>query len=215
MGNFYKTKTTQAQTLLGKPQVVKKSSSDLWLSLKLIHVESDAFQPSRWDPSNVRHNQAHRALQGILSKLRGCFCFRGRCWAQGQVEDSCNRTGGILPGWAWIPTSPLSWAWSLPWMGTMWWVLSLSEVVKTRLRRDNFSLLWASLMAQTVMNPSAMQETWVQSLSREDPLEEEMANYSVFSPGEFHGQRSLAGYSSWRNCIELGMTEWLTLTLLT
>ena len=79
----------------------------------------------------------------------------------------------------------------------------------------NFSLLWASLMAQTVMNPSAVQETWVQSLSREDPLEEEMANYSVFSPGEFHGQRSLAGYSSWRTCIELGMTEWLTLTLLT
>ena len=37
-----------------------------------------------------------------------------------------------------------------------------------------------------------------------------MANYSVFSPGEFHGQRSLAGYSSWRNCIELGMTEWPT-----
>ena len=36
------------------------------------------------------------------------------------------------------------------------------------------------------------QETWVLSLSREDPLEEGMA---VFLPGEPHGQRSLVDYS--------------------
>ena len=30
---------------------------------------------------------------------------------------------------------------------------------------------WASLVAQLVKNPSAMQETWVQSLGWEDPLE--------------------------------------------
>ena len=29
-----------------------------------------------------------------------------------------------------------------------------------------------------VKNPPAMQEMWVQSLSREDPLEEEMASHS-------------------------------------
>ena len=33
-------------------------------------------------------------------------------------------------------------------------------------------------MAQTVKNPPVMQETWVQSLSREDPLEKEMAAHS-------------------------------------
>ena len=33
-------------------------------------------------------------------------------------------------------------------------------------------------MAQTVKNLPAMQETWVQSLSREDPLEKDMATYS-------------------------------------
>ena len=37
---------------------------------------------------------------------------------------------------------------------------------------------WGSLVAQTVKNPPAMQETWVQSLSWEDPLEEEMATHS-------------------------------------
>ena len=33
-------------------------------------------------------------------------------------------------------------------------------------------------MAQTVTNPPAMQETQVQSLGREDPLEEDMATHS-------------------------------------
>ena len=37
---------------------------------------------------------------------------------------------------------------------------------------------WASLVAQTVKNPYAMQETWVRSLSWEDPLEEGMATHS-------------------------------------
>ena len=35
--------------------------------------------------------------------------------------------------------------------------------------------MWASLGAQTVKDPPAVQETWVRSLGREDPLEEEMA----------------------------------------
>ena len=39
------------------------------------------------------------------------------------------------------------------------------------------------------------QEMWVQSLSQEDTLEEEMARSSVFLPGDSHGQGSLAGYS--------------------
>ena len=37
---------------------------------------------------------------------------------------------------------------------------------------------WASLVAQTVKNPPAMRETWVQSLGWEDPLEEGMATHS-------------------------------------
>ena len=37
---------------------------------------------------------------------------------------------------------------------------------------------WASLVAQLVKNPRAMQETPVQSLGWEDPLEEEMATHS-------------------------------------
>ena len=36
----------------------------------------------------------------------------------------------------------------------------------------------ASLVAQLVKNPPAMQETWVRSLGREDPLEKGMATHS-------------------------------------
>ena len=44
-------------------------------------------------------------------------------------------------------------------------------------------------------NPPVMQGSQTQFLGGEDPLEKGMANYSVFLPKEFHGQRSLMGYS--------------------
>ena len=40
------------------------------------------------------------------------------------------------------------------------------------------SFIQASLVAQTVKNLPAMQETWIQSLSREDPPEKSMATHS-------------------------------------
>ena len=39
-------------------------------------------------------------------------------------------------------------------------------------------------MAQTLKNPPAMQETWVQHLGQEDPLEKEWLPTPVFLPGE-------------------------------
>ena len=41
----------------------------------------------------------------------------------------------------------------------------------------------------------AMQETCVQFLGGEDSLERAWQPTPVFLPGEFHGQRKLAGYS--------------------
>ena len=38
--------------------------------------------------------------------------------------------------------------------------------------------MWAPLVAQTVKHLPAVQETWFQSLGREDPLEKEMATHS-------------------------------------
>ena len=44
------------------------------------------------------------------------------------------------------------------------------------------------------------------SVRGEDPLEKGMATTPEFLPGEFHGQRSLAGYSPWGHK-ELDMIE--------
>ena len=61
-------------------------------------------------------------------------------------------------------------------------------------------------MAQTVKNLRAMQETQVQSLGQPDPWRREWQPTPVFLPGEFYGQRSLAGYNL-LSCKELDMTE--------
>ena len=59
-----------------------------------------------------------------------------------------------------------------------------------------------------VKNPPVRQETRIQSLGWEDPLEKEMATHTGILAWEkkSHGQRSLAGYSPW-GCKELDMTE--------
>ena len=55
-----------------------------------------------------------------------------------------------------------------------------------------------------------MREAWVQSLDWEDTQRRRWQPTPVFLPGEFHGQRSLAGYSPW-GCKQSNMTERLSL----
>ena len=58
--------------------------------------------------------------------------------------------------------------------------------------------------------PPAVQETWVQFLGWEDPLEEEKGYPLQYSCLENpHGQRSLAGYSPWGRT-DSDMTERLS-----
>ena len=61
-------------------------------------------------------------------------------------------------------------------------------------------------VAQMVKNLTAMQETWVQSLSWEDPWRRAWQPIPVFLHGESRGQKSLAGYSPWGHK-ESDMTE--------
>ena len=58
----------------------------------------------------------------------------------------------------------------------------------------------------------AIQETQLQSLGQEDPLEKEWDQPPVFLPGEIRGQKSLMGCSPW-GPKELNTTKWLTHTL--
>ena len=53
---------------------------------------------------------------------------------------------------------------------------------------------------------SCNEETQVQFLDQEDPLEKEMATHCSILAGKSHGQKSLVGYSPW-GCKELDTTE--------
>ena len=57
--------------------------------------------------------------------------------------------------------------------------------------------VWASLVAQRLKRLPGMQETQVRSLSREDPLEKEMATHSSTLAWRIPLGRSLVGYSRW------------------
>ena len=69
--------------------------------------------------------------------------------------------------------------------------------------------LWASLVAQMVKNLPPMRETWVQSLSWEDPLEESVAMHSSILTWRIPMDRG-----TWRatgdGVVESDTTEWLS-----
>ena len=78
--------------------------------------------------------------------------------------------------------------------------IKLSKIIKEmdfRVRNWVIKNQLASLVAQMVKHLPAMQETWVQSLGWEDPLEKEMQPTPVLLPGKSYGWRSLVGYSPW------------------
>ena len=56
-------------------------------------------------------------------------------------------------------------------------------------------------------------QSWVWSLSQEDPWRRAWQPTPVFLPGESHGQRSLMGYNVGHGVTELDTTEWLSLSL--
>ena len=70
----------------------------------------------------------------------------------------------------------------------------------------DYSFLWASLVAQVVKNLPSVQETGFNPWVRKIPWRRKCLPISLLLPGEFQGQRSLAGYSP--SCHkELDMTE--------
>ena len=56
--------------------------------------------------------------------------------------------------------------------------------------------IWGFSGGSVVKNPPAMWETWVQSLSREDPLEEEMPTYSSILAWKISWTEELGGLQS-------------------
>ena len=72
----------------------------------------------------------------------------------------------------------------------------------------SISKIQASLMAQTVKNLPAMQETWVQSLGWKDPLEEGKATHSSILPWRNPMDCILPGSSA---SVQTRILEWVAL----
>ena len=68
-------------------------------------------------------------------------------------------------------------------------------------------LIGASLIAQLVKNPPATQETWVQSLGQEDPLEKEMATHSSILAWRIPLTEEPGSYSPWGQSLR-GLQSW-------
>ena len=66
-------------------------------------------------------------------------------------------------------------AWRIPWTEETGRLQSVGSESRTELTTT--MIVWASLVAQSVKNLPAVQETWVQSLSWEDRLEDGMATH--------------------------------------
>ena len=62
-------------------------------------------------------------------------------------------------------------------------------------------MVWAFPVAHMVKNLSVMRETRFDPWVGKIPWGKEWQLALVFLPGEFHGQRSLAGYSPWGHSI--------------
>ena len=97
--------------------------------------------------------------------------------------------------------------------GAWWAMVHRNTKSRTQLKRLSMDASWLS----QVNNPPAMQETdvgdgcsnpWVRKI----PWRREWLSAPVFLPGEFHGQRSLVGYSQ-QGHKELDTTERLILSI--
>ena len=86
-------------------------------------------------------------------------------WREGGVTVGGER--GSLVGWGWASSKRVS----LPCQPER------AERISTE-RGLLITFMPLSLVARTEEDPPIMQETWLPSLGREDPLEEEMATHS-------------------------------------
>ena len=134
-------------------------------SLKLLHSESQ----NRW-----------------VSEVYGNYLTSGMPWEVSEFSLvrilCCSSPGSSVHGI--LQARILEWVAISLFRGSSWprdqtqVSCTAGRLFNVRTTRMCF-IIWASLVAQMLKNPPAVQETQIQSLGWEDPLEKEMATYSI------------------------------------
>ena len=129
----------------------------------------------------TKHGQSRRIYIAAISKLK---------FTNKEQSNSLDKCIGV-------------------WVGE--WQIKRETENRQKTLIDKQRVKGAPLVAQTVNNLPTMWETWVRSLVGKIPWRRVWQPTPVFLPGEFHGQRSLAGYSQW-GCKEVDTNEEYTHT---
>ena len=124
------------------------------------------------------HQRIHTDKQQTYERMSLTICHYGIFLVAQLVKNPQCGKPGFDP-----------WVWKIPWRReqlptpVFWPRDTVHGITKNQTWLSDSLLLHtkegASLVAQTVKNPPAMQETWYWSLSWEDPLEKGMATYST------------------------------------
>ena len=143
--------------------------------------------------------------EGSLLLLSGCTSVRCKHTALSlgeSYQDTAQSVKNLSSGTSLVvqrlrlPSPNAGGLGSIPGQGTRPHMLQLKILHATGKTEDSpYSPINKNLKKRK--NLSAKQETCVQFLDQEDPLEKEMATIPVVLPGESHGQRSLACSSPW------------------
>ena len=124
------------------------------------------------------------------------FVFLGFPCGSAGKESACNAGDlGLIPGLGRSPGEGKGYTFQYSDLeNSMESIIHGVPKSRTQLNDFHFTSL-SRTVAQIVKNSPVMQETRVQPLGQENPLEKGMTSHYTILPGEFHGRRILVGYS--------------------
>ena len=163
-----------------------------------LSVVSDSSWPHGLQPTRLLHPWDFPGKSTAV----GCHCLLRYIFKKSQIESPTAGCASLRTNKAFNWSAP-SWFLQMPHgPHSAWWNCWFSqhgEIADLISIHKGGSIHWASLVAQSVKNLPAVQETQLRSWVVKIPWRRKWQPIPVFLPGESHGQRSLVGYSP-RGC---------------